>query len=45
MDAIHVHAEKGGEVGKVKGDIPLETNDYLWAVHESQCCVKPPYIK
>jgi hypothetical protein len=29
MDAIHVHAKKGGEHGKVRGNIPLDTNDYL----------------
>jgi len=37
MDTIHVHAEKGGEHGKVK-----ETNDYLWTMHEILCHVKPP---
>jgi hypothetical protein len=29
MDAIHVHAEKGRKHGKVGGNIPFETNDYL----------------
>jgi hypothetical protein len=27
MDAIHVHAEKGGKHNKVEGNTPLETND------------------
>jgi hypothetical protein len=34
MDAIHVHVEEG-EHGKVGGNTPLETNDYLRAMHES----------
>ncbi len=42
MDAIHVHAKEGGEHGKVRGNIPIETNDCLWAVHESWCRAKPP---
>jgi hypothetical protein len=29
MDAIHVHAEEKGQHGKIRGNIPLETNDYL----------------
>jgi hypothetical protein len=45
MDAIHVHTEKGGEHGKIKGNTTLETNDCLWElpVHESWCCAKPPF--
>jgi hypothetical protein len=35
MDEIHVHVKEGGEHGKVGGNIPFETNDFLWAVHES----------
>jgi hypothetical protein len=35
MDVIHVHAEKGGKHGKFEGNTTLETNDYLWMVHES----------
>jgi hypothetical protein len=29
MDPIHVHVKKEGEHGKVKGNTPLEINDYL----------------
>jgi hypothetical protein len=29
MDVIHVHAKEGGKHGKVGGNIPLETNNYL----------------
>jgi hypothetical protein len=29
MDVIYVHAKEGGEHGEVRGNIPLETNDYL----------------
>jgi hypothetical protein len=29
MDAIHVHAKKGKEHGKIKGNTPIEINDYL----------------
>jgi hypothetical protein len=29
IDAIHVHTEKGGEHGKVGGNIPPKTNDCL----------------
>jgi hypothetical protein len=29
MDAIHVHAEKEGKHGKVKGNTPLKTNNYF----------------
>ncbi len=35
MDAIHVHAKKRREHGKFEGNTTLETNDYLWMVHES----------
>jgi hypothetical protein len=42
MDAIHVHTKKGGEHGKVKGNITPKIDDCLWTVHESWCCVKPP---
>jgi hypothetical protein len=35
MDVIHIDVEKRGEHGKVRGNIALEINDYLWAVHES----------
>jgi hypothetical protein len=42
MDAIHVHVEERGEHGKVEGNTSLETNDYLWIVHESWCCANPP---
>jgi hypothetical protein len=35
MDAIHVHAKKGGEHGKVESNIPPETHDYPWMMHES----------
>jgi hypothetical protein len=45
MDAIHVHAEKEGKHGKVKGNTPLKTNNYFWVVHESWCRAKPPYTK
>ncbi len=36
-----VHAKEGGQHGKVRGNIDFKTNDYLWAVHESWCHVKP----
>jgi hypothetical protein len=29
MDVIHVHAKEGGKHGKVGGNIPPETNNYL----------------
>jgi len=29
MDVIHVHSKEGKEHGKVRGNIPLETNNYL----------------
>jgi hypothetical protein len=29
MAVIHVHAEKGGEHGKVRNNIPLEIDDCL----------------
>jgi hypothetical protein len=29
MDVIHVHVKKGGKHGKVGGNIPPETDDYL----------------
>jgi hypothetical protein len=29
MDAILVHVKEGREHGKLGGNIPLETNDYL----------------
>jgi hypothetical protein len=29
VDVIHVHAEKGGKRGKVKGNIALQINVYL----------------
>jgi hypothetical protein len=29
MDEIHVHVKEGGEHGKVGGNIPFETNDFL----------------
>jgi hypothetical protein len=29
MDAIHVHAKKGGEHDEVRGNIPLEIDDCL----------------
>jgi hypothetical protein len=29
MDAIHVHVKKGGEHGKVGGNIPPKIDDYL----------------
>jgi hypothetical protein len=29
MDAIHVHAEKGGRHGKVEGNTPPTIDDYL----------------
>jgi hypothetical protein len=29
MDAIHVHAEKGGEHGKIGVNTPPKTNDFL----------------
>jgi hypothetical protein len=35
MGTIYVHAEKGGKHGKVEGNIPPKTNDYLWMVHEN----------
>jgi len=41
MYTIHVHAEEGGEHGKVKGNTPLEKDDCLRMVHESWCHVKP----
>jgi len=44
MDAIHVHVIKGREQGKVGANTPPKTNGYLWAVHESWCCVKPPTL-
>jgi hypothetical protein len=42
MDAIHVLGEEGGEHGKVEGNTILETNHYLWIMHENRCHVKPP---
>ncbi len=42
MDAIRVHVEKGGEHGKIKGNTPLEINDYLRTMHENWCRVQPP---
>jgi hypothetical protein len=45
MDAIHVHAKEGKKHGKIKGNIAPKIDDYLWAVHESWCHVKPPCIK
>ncbi len=41
MDAIHVHVKEDKEHGKIKGNMDFEMNDYLWAVHESWCHVKP----
>jgi hypothetical protein len=38
MDAVHAHAEVGGEHGKIG------TNDYLWTMYESWCYVKAPPI-
>jgi hypothetical protein len=35
MDAIHVHAEEGGEHGKVRNNTPLKIVDYLWTMNES----------
>jgi hypothetical protein len=29
IDAIHVHVEKGGKHGKVRGNIVPKTDDYL----------------
>jgi len=29
MDAIHVHVEKGGKHGKIRGHIALEIDDCL----------------
>jgi hypothetical protein len=29
MDVIHVHAKGGGKHGKVRGNTPPKTNDYL----------------
>jgi hypothetical protein len=40
MDAIHVHVEE--RIEHVEGNTALETNDYLWIMHESWCCVNPP---
>ncbi len=42
MDEIRVHVEDGGEHGKVGGNAALETNNYLWIVHESWCRATPP---
>jgi len=42
MDAMHVHTKKGREHGKSKGNITPKIDDYLWAMHESWCCVKSP---
>jgi hypothetical protein len=35
MDTIHIHVEMGGEHGKVGGNTLLETDDFLWMVHEN----------
>jgi hypothetical protein len=29
MDAIHVHVEKGGQHGKIRGNIAIEIDDHL----------------
>jgi hypothetical protein len=44
MDVIHVHVEKGGKHGKIRGNIPPKTDDYLWTMHESWCCANPPTL-